>query len=213
MFPSNARRLLRMRFEVDAILFDIDGTLVDSTAAVGRTWRAWSAARGIDALEVLRVCHGRRSEDTVAEFLPSDQRAAAVAELERLEMADLDDVIALPATRDLLSRLPSDRWAAVTSGSQLLMRARLAAAGLPVLPSPSHIVPLLVGDPVRCKAASDLLLERHGIYLQPINYPTVPRGTERLRLTPGPLHDDRLMDQLLHALQHVWAELDIKLAA
>ena len=132
MFPGNARRLLRMRFEVDAILFDIDGTLVDSTAAVGRTWQAWSAARGIDALEILRVCHGRRSEDTVAEFLPSDQRAAAVAELERLEMADLDDVIALPATRDLLSRLPSDRWAAVTSGSQLLMRARLAAAGLPV---------------------------------------------------------------------------------
>ncbi|GEL94046.1 HAD-IA family hydrolase [Cellulomonas composti] len=121
-----------MRFEVDAILFDIDGTLVDSTAAVGRTWRAWSAARGIDALDVLRGCHGRRSEDTVAEFLPSGQRAAAVAELERLEMADLDDVIALPATQELLSRLPPDRWAAVTSGSQLLMHARLAAAGLPV---------------------------------------------------------------------------------
>jgi 5-aminolevulinate synthase len=93
------------------------------------------------------------------------------------------------------------------------LKARFHAAGLPVMPSPSHIVPLLVGDPVRCKAASDLLLERHGIYLQPINYPTVPRGTERLRLTPGPLHDDRLMDQLLHALQQVWAELDIKLAA
>ncbi|NUU19071.1 HAD-IA family hydrolase [Cellulomonas humilata] len=121
-----------MRFEVDAILFDIDGTLVDSTGAVVRSWEAWSAAWGIDPAEVLRVCHGRRSEDTVAEFLPSDQRAAAVAELERLELADLGDVTALPATRDLLSALPEGRWAAVTSGSRALMRARLAAAGLPV---------------------------------------------------------------------------------
>ena len=74
-------------------------------------------------------------------------------------------------------------------------------------------MPLLVGDPVRCKAASDLLLERHGIYIQPINYPTVPQGTERLRLTPGPLHDDALMDQLVTALRETWSELDMRQAA
>ena len=89
------------------------------------------------------------------------------------------------------------------------MKRRLAAAGLPVMASPSHIVPLLVGDPVRCKAASDLLLERHGIYIQPINYPTVARGTERLRLTPGPLHDDQLMDQLEAALRDVLGSIAI----
>jgi sugar-phosphatase len=121
-----------VRVEVEAILFDIDGTLVDSTAAVERAWRSWAARRGLAAEAVLRVCHGRRTEDTVAELLPAEQRQDAVAELEQMELSDLDDVVALPATQALLSRLPGDRWAAVTSGSGALMQARLAAAGLPV---------------------------------------------------------------------------------
>ena len=120
-----------MRFEVQAILFDIDGTLVDSTPVVERTWRAWAAERGMDAEEILKVCHGRRSEDTIADLLPPADRDAAVEELARMELADLD-VTALPAAKELLTTLPADRWAAVTSGSQKLMRARLEAAGLPV---------------------------------------------------------------------------------
>jgi 5-aminolevulinate synthase len=84
------------------------------------------------------------------------------------------------------------------------LKRHLAAAGLPLMPNPSHIVPVMVGDPVRCRALTDELLGRHGIYVQPINYPTVPRGTERLRITPTPQHSDGQVLHLVEALSALW---------
>ena len=115
-----------------AILFDIDGTLVDSTPVVERSWRTWAQEYDVDAEEVMRVCHGRRTEDTVAEFVTPQQLAVAVARLQALELADFDGVTALPGARQLLDALPRQRWAAVTSGERALMTARLAAAQLPI---------------------------------------------------------------------------------
>ena len=89
------------------------------------------------------------------------------------------------------------------------LKAKLTEAKLPILPTETHIVPLMVCDPVLCKAASDRLMEKHGIYIQPINYPTVTRGTERLRITPSPLHDDDMIDELVNAVTEVWEALDI----
>ena len=93
------------------------------------------------------------------------------------------------------------------------VRTRLDAAGIPTLANDSHIVPVMVCDPVLCKAISDTLLDAFGIYVQPINYPTVPRGTERLRITPSPLHSDADIDHLVGALTAIWGQMGMQRAA
>ncbi len=112
--------------------------------------------------------------------------------------------------------LTSEEGAALRARHQeraATLKARLREVGVPVMPSPSHIVPVMVGDPVACKAASDRLLDEFGIYIQPINYPTVPRGTERLRITPTPLHGDELVQELVAALIRVLPATSLARAA
>ncbi len=92
------------------------------------------------------------------------------------------------------------------------LKLKFAEAGLPVMDSVTHIVPLMVGDPVRAKKISDILLAEYGVYVQPINFPTVPRGTERLRFTPGPMHSEEMMEELTEALVEIWDRLDMQLA-
>jgi len=92
-----------------------------------------------------------------------------------------------------------------------MLKNKMKEAGLPVMPSETHIVPLLVADPERCKALSDILLFDFGIYVQPINYPTVPKGTERLRFTPSPVHSEEMMDDLVSALLAIWKQLGMEL--
>ena len=94
-----------------------------------------------------------------------------------------------------------------------MLKKLFAEANLPVMPSTTHIVPLLVGDPVKAKKISDILLAEYGVYVQPINYPTVPRGTERLRFTPGPTHSEEMMRELTQALCEIWDRLEMRAAA
>jgi 5-aminolevulinate synthase len=110
-----------------------------------------------------------------------------------------------------LKRSTAEREAQQAQATRL--KAMFADARLPVMPSTTHIVPLMVGDPVTAKRISDILLAEYGIYVQPINYPTVPRGTERLRFTPGPHHDEAMMRDLTAALVEIWSRLEMRLAA
>ena len=115
-----------------AILFDLDGVLVDSTAAVIRVWTRWALARGFDPDEVVRRGHGRPSIATVREYLPHADAEAENREVERGEIEDLEGVVPLPGARELLNALPPDRWTIVTSCTRTLAKVRLRAAGLPI---------------------------------------------------------------------------------
>ncbi len=97
--------------------------------------------------------------------------------------------------------------------SATALKSKFAEARLPLMDSSTHIVPLAVGCPIKAKRISDILLAEYGLYVQPINYPTVPRGTERLRFTPGPCHSEAMMDELTKALVEIWDRLELRLAA
>ena len=118
--------------------------------------------------------------------LPPAVAAAATASIKHLKASATERL----AQQDRVARL----------------RARLTAAGIPHLENESHIIPVMIGDPVKCRMISDILMNDWGIYVQPINYPTVPKGTERLRITPGPLHSDADIDHLVHALASLWRQ-------
>jgi 5-aminolevulinate synthase len=123
----------------------------------------------------------------------------------------LPPAVAAAATAAIAHLKRSDAERAGQRAAVAATKAALQQAGLPVMPTETHIVPVMVGAPELCKQASDLLLDRHGIYIQPINYPTVPRGTERLRITPTPAHDAQMIGQLVHALTSVWQQLGLPL--
>jgi sugar-phosphatase len=115
-----------------AILFDCDGVLVESDASSTAAWVRWAEHYGIEPDDVIAVMHGRRSEDTVAEFLPEPQRAEGVQLIDQYEIDDVEGITAIPGAVELVTSLPVDRWAVVTSGNRALATARLTAAGLPL---------------------------------------------------------------------------------
>jgi sugar-phosphatase len=113
------------------VLFDLDGVLVDSTPAVARVWEGWAHEHGLDPDEVVKKAHGRPSVATIRELLPNADHAAENREVERREIADIEDVVPLPGAMELLQALPLDRWAIVTSCTRALAAVRIGAAGLP----------------------------------------------------------------------------------
>ncbi len=132
------------------LLFDMDGVLVSSARSAERAWAVWAAEYGVDPQALLAVMHGRRSEDTIAEFLPAERAAAALARIEQLEIDDAAGVPEIPGASALLRSLPRSVWAGVTSASPELAHARLRAAGLP---DPPALV--TAGDVARGKPAPD----------------------------------------------------------
>lgn len=121
--------------QCQAMLFDMDGVLVDSTDAVARVWRKWAIARGFDPNEVVRAAHGRPSIDTVRDFLPNVDSNSENLEVERQEIEDIEGVVPIPGAQDLVKSLPVGRWTVVTSATRPLAEVRLRVAGIPVLPT------------------------------------------------------------------------------
>ncbi|MBP8291510.1 MAG: HAD hydrolase-like protein, partial [Caldilineaceae bacterium] len=121
----------------DALLFDLDGVLIDSSTAIVRNWRAWADRHGIDVAQIVQVMHGVRSIETIRAVAPQLDAVQEAAWLTAREVADTDGVVPMPGARQLLAALPAGSWTIVTSGSADLARARLQAAGLPV---PAQIV-------------------------------------------------------------------------
>lgn len=168
---SATATIYHVTWHVAAILFDIDGTLVDSTPIVDRVWRSWASSRSLDVEEILRTSHGRRARDTLADLVPAEDIETAAQQLEAMELELVHEVVALPATQQILTSLPPERWAAVTSGPRVLMEARLKAAGLPVpkvmitaedvstgKPNPEgyHLAATRLGfDPAECLVVED----------------------------------------------------------
>src|SRR5215207_3538889 len=124
-------------FECEAILFDLDGVLVDSTAVVTRTWRDWAKEKGLDAERILEVAHGRRAAEVVRLFAPDLDADVEARELERIEVEDLEGVLEIKGARELLASLPPDGWTVVTSGTRFIAEKKLEHVGLPV---PNRIV-------------------------------------------------------------------------
>jgi sugar-phosphatase len=129
--------MFSMQIRCRALLFDMDGVLVDSTPAVARVWTAWANRLGLDPDQVVRRAHGRPSIDTIRELLPSADHRAEDQAIEKAEIEDIEDVIALPGTHELLSALPDNRFAVVTSATRALAVVRLRAAGFAI---PKHLV-------------------------------------------------------------------------
>lgn len=121
-----------IRFKCEALLFDLDGVLVDSGYAVRRTWQDWASQNDLDPARVLETAHGRRTEETVRRFAPHLDVAAETRKLERAEIEDTDGIAEIAGAADLISALPPDGWAVVTSGTRALATSRLRHSGLPV---------------------------------------------------------------------------------
>ena len=154
--------------QCQALLFDLDGVLIDSTPAVTRVWSKWARARGFDPEEVVAHAHGRPSIATVREYLPNADHEAENRIVERSEIEDLEGVVPLPGARELLESLPAERWTIVTSGTRALATVRLRAAGLPapkkfvtatdVVNGKPHPEPFLKAAKILGVAASDCVV-------------------------------------------------------